>query len=33
LGAQKIAAGDTVTPEALDANYIRRAEFTKVGDR
>ena len=33
LGAQKIAAGDTVTPEALDANYIRRAEFTKVGAR
>jgi tRNA threonylcarbamoyladenosine biosynthesis protein TsaB len=31
LGAQKIAAGETVTPEALDANYIRRAEFTKVG--
>ena len=26
-----IAAGETVTPEALDANYIRRAEFTKVG--
>ena len=33
LGAQKIAAGDTVTSEALDANYIRRAEFTKVGAR
>lgn len=33
LGAQKIAAGETVSPEALDANYIRRAEFTKVNAR
>jgi tRNA threonylcarbamoyladenosine biosynthesis protein TsaB len=33
LGVQKIAAGEVVTPEALDANYIRRAEFTKVGVR
>jgi len=30
LGAQKIAAGEITSPEALDANYIRRAEFTKV---
>jgi tRNA threonylcarbamoyladenosine biosynthesis protein TsaB len=33
IGAQKIAAGDIVTPEALDANYIRRAEFTRIGAR
>jgi tRNA threonylcarbamoyladenosine biosynthesis protein TsaB len=31
LGVRKIAAGEIVTPEALDANYIRRAEFAKVG--
>jgi hypothetical protein len=30
LGAQKIAAGEIVSPEALDAKYIRSAEFTKV---
>jgi len=30
LGARKIAAGEITSPEALDANYIRRAEFTKV---
>jgi tRNA threonylcarbamoyladenosine biosynthesis protein TsaB len=33
LGVRKIAAGEVVTPEALDANYIRRAEFTKMGAR
>lgn len=33
LGEQKIAAGEIVAPEALDANYIRRAEFTKAGAR
>ncbi|HZS27999.1 MAG TPA: tRNA (adenosine(37)-N6)-threonylcarbamoyltransferase complex dimerization subunit type 1 TsaB [Candidatus Angelobacter sp.] len=31
LGLRKIAAGEVVSPEALDANYIRRAEFTKAG--
>jgi tRNA threonylcarbamoyladenosine biosynthesis protein TsaB len=30
LGLRKIAAGEVVSPEALDANYIRRAEFTKA---
>lgn len=33
LGAQKIAAGQVTSPEALDANYIRRAEFTKTNSR
>lgn len=33
LGAQKIAAGEITSPEALDANYIRRAEFTKTDSR
>jgi len=31
LGLKKIAAGKVVSPDALDANYIRRAEFTKTG--
>ncbi len=26
IGAEKIAAGDTVSPEQLDANYIRRSD-------
>lgn len=26
IGAEKIAAGDTVSPEHLDANYIRRSD-------
>ena len=30
LGLRKIAAGEVVSPDALDANYIRRAEFTKA---
>lgn len=31
LGLRKIAAGEVVSPDALDANYIRGAEFTKAG--
>jgi len=34
LGYQKIQRGETITPEALDANYIRRTDaelFTKPG--
>lgn len=33
LGAKKIADGEITSPEALDANYIRRAEFTKTDSR